>query len=70
MDADPSELFARTTVTQRIIKYITENKLQNPNNRKIIIPDKKLKDLLNLSDTDELTYFNLQKYMNQHFPKN
>ena len=58
---------ARTEVTQYLIKYIKENNLQNNNNKKNIIPDKKLKTLLKLKKKDELTYFNLQKYMNVHY---
>ena len=58
---------ARTEVTQYIIKYIQENKLQNPDNLKIIEPDDKLKNLLELKDNDKLTFFNIQKYMNKHF---
>ena len=68
MGAEPNEMFARTAITQYIIKYITENKLQNPDNRKEIKADDKLKLLLKLKPEDQLTYFNLQKYMNQHFP--
>lgn len=58
---------ARTEVTQHLIKYIKDNNLQNNENKKNIIPDKKLKKLLKLKKKDELTYFNLQKYMNVHY---
>jgi len=58
---------ARTEVTQFVIKYIAEHKLQNPENRKIIVPDESLKKLLGTNDDDEVTYFNLQKFMNKHF---
>ena len=60
---------ARTEVTQFIIKYIADNSLQNPENRKIIQPDAKLRTLLGVTDGDEVTYFNLQKFMNKHFHK-
>ncbi len=60
---------ARTEVTQFIIKYIAEHDLQNPENRKIIQPDDKLRSLLGVGDEDEVTYFNLQKFMNKHFHK-
>ena len=60
---------ARTEVTQFIIKYIQENKLQNETNRKIILPDAALIQLLQIKTGEELTYFNLQKYMNIHFQK-
>ena len=53
-----------------LVAYIKENKLENTTNSKIISPDEKLKTLLDLNDSDELTYFTIQKYMNKHFVKN
>ena len=61
---------ARTEVTKALIEYIKENKLENQTNSKIIIPDEKLKFLLGIEDGQELTYFNIQKYMTKHFIKN
>jgi len=61
---------ARTEVTRALVSYIKQNKLENTSNSKIILPDNKLKDLLGLDDSQELTYFNIQKYMNKHFVKN
>ena len=60
---------ARTEVTKYITQYIKENGLQNPSNKRHILPDTKLKALLNVKESDEVTYFNLQKYMKHHFPK-
>lgn len=60
---------ARTEVTQYIIQYIKDNNLQWAENRKVIKPDGKLKSLLDVKGKDEVTYFNLQKYMNRHFKK-
>jgi len=60
-------LLARTEVTREINKYIRENKLQDPTNGRKIIPDAKLAKLLNVSKKEELTYFNLQRYMKPHF---
>lgn len=60
---------ARTEVTQYIITYIKENNLQFPQNRKVIKPDSPLKMLLNLKESEEVTYFNLQRFMNRHFVK-
>lgn len=67
LNKDKATEMARTEVTQYIIKYIQENNLQNPVNKKIINPDDKLKKLLEIKETDELNYFNIQKYMNKHF---
>jgi chromatin remodeling complex protein RSC6 len=61
---------ARTEVTKTLVAYIKENKLENESNSKIIKPDNKLKFLLGLEEGEELTYFNIQKYMNKHFVKN
>ena len=60
---------ARTEVTREINKYIRANNLQDASNGRKINPDPKLAKLLNISKDDELTYFNLQRYMSPHFPK-
>lgn len=60
---------ARTEVTREINAYIRNHNLQDKDNGRKIIPDSKLQTLLKLKKTDELTYFNLQKYMSHHFPK-
>jgi chromatin remodeling complex protein RSC6 len=60
---------ARTEVTRDINKYIRTNNLQDKENGRKINPDKKLASLLKLKATDELTYFNLQRYMSPHFAK-
>ena len=67
MSKKEGELVARTEVTKHIINYIKDLNLQNSNNKKVILPNKELKKLLNVSDDEEVTYFNLQKYMNHHF---
>jgi len=61
---------ARTDVTREINKYIRAHNLQDKENGRKINPDNKLSSLLKLKKTDELTYFNLQKYMSPHFQKN
>ena len=60
---------ARTEVTQYIIKYIKDNDLQWNENRKIIKPNTPLKNLLNVKQNEEVTYFNIQRFMNKHFIK-
>jgi len=61
---------ARTAVTRDINVYIRTNNLQDAANGRKINPDDKLAALLKLQKTDELTYFNLQRYMSCHFSKN
>lgn len=60
---------ARTDVTREINTYIRANNLQDKGNGRKINPDSKLASLLKLKKTDELTYFNLQRYMSPHFAK-
>jgi len=60
---------ARTDVTREINKYIRSHNLQDKENGRKINPDAKLQSLLKLKKTDELTYFNLQRYMSPHFSK-
>ena len=60
---------ARTEVTKEINQYIVSHNLQDKKNGRIIRADAKLRKLLRLTKSDELTYFNLQKYMSPHFPK-
>lgn len=60
---------ARTEVTRDINKYIRTHNLQDKENGRKINPDSKLSSLLKLKKTDELTYFNLQRYMSPHFAK-
>lgn len=66
MNKKLKEQVARTEVTQFIINYIKENNLADSKNIK---PDDKLKKLLDINDDDEITYFNIQKFMNKHFIK-
>ena len=66
---DKGTEMARTDVTREINTYIRAHKLQDSSNGRKINPDSKLATLLKLKKTDELTYFNLQKYMSPHFAK-
>lgn len=60
---------ARTEVTREINAYIRAQGLQDKSNGRKINADKKLAGLLKLKAGEELTYFNLQKYMSPHFAK-
>ena len=66
---DKGTEMARTEVTRDINKYIRTHNLQDKENGRKINPDTKLAALLKLKKTDELTYFNLQRYMSPHFAK-
>lgn len=60
---------ARTEVTKEINSYIRQHQLQDKTNGRKIIPDAQLTKLLKIGNGEELTYFNLQRYMSPHFAK-
>lgn len=67
---NPEELHSRVDVTKFICNYVKDNNLQNPSDRRQIIPDKKLSKLLSYDSKTEdqpLTYFYLQKKIKDHF---
>jgi len=69
LDKPTGSEMARTVVTKEINTYIRNHNLQDKENGRKINPDVKLAALLKLKKSDELTYFNLQKYMSPHFAK-
>ena len=67
LQKEPGTEMARTDVTKEINNYIVAKGLKDPQNGRIIHADDKLRKLLKLGKKEELTYFNLQKYMKPHF---
>ena len=66
------EMYSRQVITKSINKYVKDNELQNPENRRYILLESeaglKLKALLR--DPDQpLTFFNIQRYLKPHYPK-
>jgi chromatin remodeling complex protein RSC6 len=61
-------LMARTDVTKHITRYIHDNNLVDDDGRHINADDK-LANLLNCDDKKLLSFFNIQKYLCKHFPK-
>lgn len=69
---DPKQLYSRVSVTQHICEYIKKNNLFNPEDKRQIKCDAKLKALLRYdaaSASEPLTYFRLQQYLKPHFIK-
>lgn len=58
---------ARNEVTKLINKYIVDNNLREEADKRKILPDQKLSKLLKLTGDENLSYFNLQKYIKHHF---
>jgi chromatin remodeling complex protein RSC6 len=66
------ELKSRVDVTKFICEYISKNNLQNPQDKRQILPDEKLSKLLSFdknTSKDPLTYYGLQKLIQPHFNK-
>ena len=61
------EMVSRTDVTRGINAYIKEHNLQADWNKRVILPDDKLKAILTLGEGDELTYFTMQKFNKHNF---
>lgn len=66
---EKGQQMARTEVTREINAYIRKHSLQDKDNGRKINADAKLSKLLKLKTGEELTYFNLQKFMSPHFAK-
>ena len=60
---------ARTEVTRKLNAYIKENGLFDQANKRKILPNAALKKLLGCKDGDDVSYFNVQRYMKRHFIK-
>jgi chromatin remodeling complex protein RSC6 len=66
----PNELKSRVDVTKFLCNYIKDNNLQNPTDRRQIVADKKLSQLLEYKEgSNPLTYFDMQSHLKKHFPK-
>lgn len=70
MGVDASTLHSRVSVTNSICTYIKEKNLQNPSNKREIVPDDKLVKLLGYKEgAQPLTYFYIQQLIQPHFLK-
>jgi chromatin remodeling complex protein RSC6 len=68
----PDKLRSRVEVTKALCNYIKENDLQNPADKRQIVPDAKLAKLLSYDSKtadQPLTYFRMQSLMKDHFIK-
>ena len=62
-------LISRTDVTRKINAYIKEHNLNKPENKRFILPDAKLRKILGTKAEEEISYFQLQKYISRSFVK-
>ena len=67
MDKPIGTLISRPDATKCLISYIMTNNLYLSHDRRYILCDDTLKELLDVNGDETITFFNLQGYMNKHF---
>lgn len=63
----PGTKLPRTEVTKYINEYIKKHELQDKEDKRRIFPDETLQSILKVAEGEQLTYFNLQRYLKNHF---
>jgi chromatin remodeling complex protein RSC6 len=61
------EGISRGEVTKRINAYVSANNLKNPENKRVILLDEKLKSILDVPADKSLGFTNLQTYLKPHY---
>lgn len=62
-----SEGISRGEVTKRINAYVSANNLKDPENKRVILLDEKLKSILDVPADKALGFTNLQTYLKPHY---
>jgi chromatin remodeling complex protein RSC6 len=66
----PEELTRRLDITKRLCEYIKVNDLQHPGDRRNIVPDKRLRELFKMTESEpNLTYYSIQQKLKDHIIK-
>lgn len=69
LDLPAGQFVSRSYVTRAVNKYVKDNNLKHPDNGRMLVLDKKLRDLLKPPEGEQVTYLNLQKYLSPHYTK-
>ncbi|GAX84534.1 hypothetical protein CEUSTIGMA_g11955.t1 [Chlamydomonas eustigma] len=67
LGVDKTTQMARKDVTRQITQYVKDKGLYDESDKRVILPDARLTQLLSVSNGDRVTYFNLQTHIKQHF---
>lgn len=68
----PDDEVTRVLITQKLCAYVKDHNLQNPQDRREILPDTELKKLFKIDETnpdDKLTYYSIQRKIQSHIIK-
>lgn len=60
---------SRTDCTRALTKYVKEHNLAQADNKRVLVPDAKLRKLLAMKEGETTTYFQLQQRIKHHFVK-
>jgi len=63
---DKGSQMTRLDIVSRVRQYANDNGLKDPKNGRIILPDTKLTKLFNVPKDQQLTIFNIQRYITPH----
>jgi hypothetical protein len=69
LDIPIDKLYVRNEVTKILNAYISRNGLQNPNDKRHIIPNDTLHKIFKSNPDNRITIFNIQSYIKHHFIK-
>ena len=69
LELSEGEKISRSEVTKRINQYIKAHELTHPENKRVLILDETLKNLLKPEDGVQITFLNIQKYLSPHYIK-
>lgn len=61
---------SRSHVTKLMYKYVKENKLYSPDTKKIIIPNKEMKDIFGIKKNDVMKFENFQTWLKKVYNEN
>lgn len=70
LNVERESFVTRQQVTKMLTSYIKENKLYSEEDKRIIKPNEALVKILQHNDGDNISYFNIQRYIKHHFIKN
>ena len=68
----PDDEVTRVLITQKLCAYVKDHNLQNPKDRREILPDTELKKLFKIDESnpdDKLTYYSIQRKIQSHIIK-
>ena len=69
LDVPEGTEMARTEVTKKVLAYVKEENLQNPESKRVIRMNPKLEKLLCPAKDEVVTYFSIQRLMKVHYIK-